>query len=431
MHGLLGRFMIVALTLIFSASCVFAYNEPEMVRPETLSQGFVLVVKDESGKANKDNPIFFASSMNGWNPADETMILSGRSDLRWQIVIDQDLQGVGVQFKFTLGGWDREELDTQGNAIANRSLPLVDVSGLSKGERPIIELVVADFREPSSLAEEVRKSGFYHELEVTGDVSRLPVRGGAGGAEATTRDLLIWTPPGYNDEKNRDQTYPVLYMFDGQNIFEQLPGIPGEWHADEIATKLIESNSIEPVIIVGIPHSGTHRLREYLPFGSYKGIEGDGQAAMDWMVHEIMPRVERAFRVRTDRDSTSIGGASLGGAMALYGSTAYSDRFSGAIIESLPMMGDSGESAKAYLRSVKNWPTKVFVGMGGKEVGNDPSDSEKNDSYVQWAKSIDLIFAGSGIENSDRMLVIDADANHNENAWAVRFERAMLFLYGK
>ena len=429
MQGLLNRFMMVAVTLSVMASSVLAKNEPKMVKPETLSQGFVIVVKDESGKANKDNPIFFASSMNGWNPADETMILTGRSDLRWQIVIDQDLQGVGVQFKFTLGGWDREELDNEGNSIANRSLPLVDVSGLSKGERPIIELVVADFREPTSLAEEVRKSGFYHELVVTGDVSRLPVRGGAGGAEATTRDLLIWTPPGYNDAKNANTTYPVLYMFDGQNIFEQLPGVAGEWHADEIATKLVEAGKIEPMIIVGIPHSGAHRLQEYLPFGSYRGIEGDGQDAMDWVVHEVMPRVERAFRVRTDRDSTSIGGASLGGAMALYGSTAYSDRFSGAIVESLPMMGDSGASAKAYLETVKNWPTKVFVGMGGKEVGNDPSDAQKNESYVQWAKSIDTILTKAGIGSSDRMLVIEPDANHNEDAWADRFEGALLFLY--
>ena len=78
----------------------------DMVKPETLEQGFVLVVKDQSGKANKDNPIYFASSINGWNPADPEYLLSGRSDTRWQIVIDENLQGVGVQFKFTQGGWD-------------------------------------------------------------------------------------------------------------------------------------------------------------------------------------------------------------------------------------------------------------------------------------------------------------------------------------
>lgn len=422
---------VVVLLIHGVGLSAFAHAEPEMVRPETLSQGFVLVVTDSSGKANKDNPMFFASSMNGWNPADEESTLTGRSDLRWQIVIDKDLQGVGVQFKFTLGGWDREELDGDGNAIANRSLPLVDVSKLKKNEKPVIELTVIDFREPVSLAEQVRKSGFYHKLVVTGDVSRLQVQGGAGGAEAMTRDLQIWTPPGYNDDANKDRQYPVLYLFDGQNIFEQLPGLPGEWGADETATQLVESGKVEPMIIVGIPHSGVHRLEEYLPFGEYKGVEGDGKNAMDWVVHEVMPRVERAFRVKNDRESTSIGGASLGGSMALYGSTAYPDRFANAIVESLPLMGDNGQAAMSYLSSVKNWPDKVFIGMGGKEVGNDPADADLNTQYRQWAQALDLGFAAYGLEDDQRMLVIEPEANHNEIAWAERFGRALVFIYGK
>jgi len=425
------RWVRIVLFLSLIVTQGVADAQPEMVRPESLSQGFVLVVTDQSGKANKDNPMYLASSINGWNPSDETMLLSGRSDLRWQIVIDQDLQGVGMQFKFTLGGWDREEINSDGNAIDNRSLPLIDRSKLKDGERPIIELTVVDFREPVSLAEQVRKSGFYHELVVTGDVSRLPVRGGAGGAEAMTRDLLIWTPPGYNDPANAAKTYPVLYMFDGQNIFEQLPGVPGEWHADETATKLIESGKIEPMIIVGIPHAGSYRLREYLPFGSYKGVEGDGIAAMDWVVHEVMPRVERAFRIKADRGSRAIGGASLGASMAIYGSTAYPDLFSMAIVESLPMMGDEGHAAMTYLSSVKRWPDKVFIGMGGHEVSNDPADDERNAKYRLWAQTIDMGLAAAGLGDDQRMLVIDPDANHNEIAWAKRFEQALAFFYGK
>lgn len=420
--------LVVVLHALLLGASAFAQ---EMVRPESLPQGFVLVVRDLSGKANKDNPMFLASSINGWNPSDEDMVLEGRSDTRWQIVIGEDLQGVGVQFKFTLGGWDREELDAEGDSIPNRSLPLVDKSKLDKGERPIIELEVADFRETVSLAEEVRKSGFYHKLEVTGDVARLPVRGGAGGAEAMTRDLLIWTPPGYNDPANAGRTYPVLYLFDGQNIFEHLPGVPGEWGGDETATKLIEQGKIEPLIIVGIPHAGPHRLREYLPFGSYRGVEGDGRAAMGWVIREVMPRVERAFRVKTGRESTAIGGASLGGAMALYGATAHADRFGRALIESLPMMGDEGQATRAYIKAVSDWPDKVFIGMGGQEVGADPSDADRNAHYVRWARQIDGDFARGGLSGRDRKLVIEPGAHHNENAWAERFDDALLFLFGQ
>lgn len=402
----------------------------ELVKPESLPQGFVLVVKDLSGKANKDNPIYLASSINGWNPADPEFLLSGRSDTRWQIVVDEDLQGVSMQFKFTQGGWDREELDAEGNAIPNRSLPMVDISELSKDERPVIELEVIDFREPMSLAEQVRESGFYRELSVTGDVHRVQVRGGAGGAEAMTRDLLVWTPPGYDEPENAGRSYPVLYMFDGQNIFEQLPGLPGEWRADETATELIESGRIEPLIIVGIPHAGAHRLEEYLPFGSYRGVKGRGEETMQWVLREVMPKIERAFRVRTDRASTAVGGASLGGAMALYAATAHADRFGMAIVESLPMMADEGASVARYLGGVERWPAKLFIGMGGREVSADRADDERNARYRQWSQRIDRLAGRGGVADADRRLMVVPTASHNENAWADRFDDALLFLFG-
>lgn len=423
----------ICTVIVLIQMCLFSALSwaQEMVKPESLPQGFVLVVNDHSSKANKDNPIYFASSINGWNPADPEYLLSGRSDTRWQIVIDEDLQGVSVQFKFTQGGWDREELDAEGEAIPNRSLPMVDASKLSQGERPIIELEVVDFRVPSSLAEQVRKSGFYRKLEVTGDVHRMQVQGGSGGAESLTRDLQIWTPPGYNEKENADRDYPVLYMFDGQNIFEQLPGLPSEWHADETATELIESGQIEELIIVGIPHSGANRLEEYLPFGSYRGVEGNGAQTMHWILREVMPKVERAFRVKTDRESTGIGGASLGGTMAVYASTAHADRFGLAIVESLPMMADEGKSAERYLERVESWPDKLFIGMGGNAVSNDAADDELNTKYRRWANRVDQIAGRGGMTRRARKLMIVEHASHNEIAWAERFDDALLFLFGK
>jgi predicted alpha/beta superfamily hydrolase len=403
----------------------------EMVKPESLPQGFVLVVKDQSSKANKDNPIYFASSINGWNPADPEYLLTGRSDTRWQIVIDEDLQGVTVQFKFTQGGWDREELDAEGNAIPNRSLPMVDASKLAPGERPIIELDVVDFRVPMSLAEQVRMEGFYRELQVTGDVHRMQVQSGSGLSEALTRDLLIWTPPGYDDPANADTNYPVLYMFDGQNIFEQMPGVPGEWGADETAMKLVLSGEIEPLIIVAIPHGGTSRLEEYLPFGNYRGVVGRGAETMDWMLREVKPKIERAFRVKHGREHTAIGGASLGGAMAIYASTTHSSEFGMAIVESLPMMGDEGKAAEEYLASISQWPDKIFIGMGGNEVGDGAEAEERNIQYRKWAQRVHRMAGKAGVPERNRKLMIVSGATHNELAWADRFDNALRFMFGK
>lgn len=421
------RVLAAVSILLYSVIAAYAV-EPEMVRPETLPQGFVLIVKDNSGMADKDNPIFLAGSINGWNPSDEEMTLSGRSDTRWQIVLDRNLHGVGLEFKFTLGGWDREELDANGESIPNRNLPMVDASLLSQGERPIIELEIPNFRVPVALSEQVREQGIYRELEVTGSVRRMEVRGGAGGAEAETRDLQIWLPEGYGDPSSSDRTYPVLYMFDGQNLFSQMPGVPGEWGIDETLTELISNGRVEPMIVVGIPHSGEHRIREFMPIGTYQGIEGDGAACMDWVMTEVVPKINRAFRVKTDRHSTAIGGASLGGMMALYGSTKYHETFGKALIESLPMIDK--DATLSHIQSSHSGPDTIVIGMGSSEVGTDASDLRKNQQYVDWAKTVSRELSDSLVLAShDYKLIIGNGHVHNESAWASRFADSVEFLF--
>lgn len=404
-------------------------NEPDMVQPELLPQGFVIIVEDLPREATQDQPIYMASSINGWNPADPEFVLTPRSDTRWQIIIDEVPPNTTVAFKFTMGGWDREELDGDGNSIANRSFAKIDRSKLGPNERPVIEIQVPEWRVPVALAEQVRQSGRYRKMDVTGDVRRLEIRGGAGGAENFMRDAMVWLPPGYSDPENADREYPVLYMMDGQNVFEQLDGVPGEWGADEAAQRLVESGEVEPMIIVAIPHAGEHRLREYLPVGQIQGNSGDGAAFVSWLRREVMPRVERSFRVKAGPEHTAIGGASLGGAISLYASTRHPDVFGKAIVESLPMLYDNGKAARAYLDSVAAWPQKMFVGMGGREVSNNNRDNERNKAYVAWAKELDGRLADAGLESDQRMLVIDEDANHNEIAWSERFPEALKFLF--
>lgn len=430
MMSTVRRFRTLAAVMIAAVSPALARGaEPDMVQPETLPQGFVLVVNDETRTATPDHPIYFASSINGWNPADPDFVLTPRSDTRWQLVIDKVPANTTIAFKFTMGGWDREELDGSGHAIENRMLPRVDRSKLASGEKPVIELSVPEFRQPVPLSELVRQSGPYRRLKVTGDVRRLAVRGGAGGAEAMTRDLLVWLPPGYDAPENKGRTYPVLYMMDGQNIFEALPGLPAEWGVDETAQRLIESGKVEPLIIVGVPHAGEHRLTEYLPVGQIQNQSGDGDAFVEWLHREAMPRVERAFRVKSGAENTGIGGASLGGAIALYASTKHPDVFGKALVESLPMLHDDGGAARAYLDTVKVWPGHLFVGMGGHEVSNNDRDAERNAKYAAWAQEVYDRAGTGGVAQQCRMIVVDPDANHNEVAWAKRFPGALEFLF--
>ena len=334
-----------------------------------------------------------------------------------------------MQFKFTLGDWSRVEQDADGNDIANRTLAKIDASGLEPDERPVIELVVESFK--AGDPQDAGQLGVdpYRTLEVTGTVRRVQVVGGAGRAIGTTRDLLVWLPPGYDDAANADRLYPVLYLMDGQNLFEKLPGVWGEWHADETAQRLVELGLIEPMVIVGVPHAGVGRMEEYVPLRAMDNFDPAGKAFVAWLFSEVMPRVERSVRVSTEPADTGIGGASLGAVIAAFAAGEHPGRFGALLLESMPTMPGTDGGWKAYLDGIETWPGRVFVGMGGREASNDPSDAHLNAVYVDWARELDALLATQGLGPERRLVVVTPDANHNEDAWAERLPDALQFLF--
>ena len=121
-----------------------------MVQPESLAQGFIVVVTDKSHRANATSPISMPSSHNGWNPADPKVQLTAQSDQKWRIVWEKPTLDSRVAFKFARGSWDNVETDANFKDIENRMLPLVDVSKLKPGEKPVIELEIANWHDASA-----------------------------------------------------------------------------------------------------------------------------------------------------------------------------------------------------------------------------------------------------------------------------------------
>lgn len=427
-----------------------AQPQRQMIQPERLEQGFVLVVRDNSDMSSDERPVYFASNITGWNAGDPRFILEPRSDMRWQIIFDEPIPSDGrVEFKFTLGSWDGVETDADGNDIPNRTLPLIDAATLAPGEKPVIEMEVVKFREPPAGEPVALRIDPYRPIDAEGTIRRLPVTGGAGGAFGLVRDLIVWLPQGYDDPANANRRYPVLYLFDGQNLFDQLPGVAGEWRADETATRLIAEGAIEPLIIVGVPHMERHRAEEYLPIEGLPGIEPAGDHFADWFVREVMPRAERAFRIDATPGRAAIGGASLGAVIALHIADRNPGLFGGLLLESMPILAGpraddsavrdmirlgafsngAGEADpwRAAIMGVDAWPGRVVVGMGGREAGDHANEAELNTLYAKWARDLAAyIDARSGGEVT---LLLRPEANHNENAWADRFPDALLSLF--
>ena len=131
----------------------------------------------------------------------------------------------------------------------------------------------------------------------------------------------MWLPPGYDDSANQGRRYPVLYLNDGQNLFEPSTSFTGvEWQVDETADRLIREGVIPPMIIVGIDNAGKDRIREYMPHRSLHPmmLRVQGTRYPDFLIKEVMPFVARNYRVATGPENTGLGGSSLGALIALY-----------------------------------------------------------------------------------------------------------------
>lgn len=399
----------------------------KLVQPESLPQGFVLIVEDKAKLASPSSPIYVAGTMNAWDPANANYKLTPQSDQRWRIVLRPTADGSRYAFKFTRGSWDLEELKDDLSVPENRMLAPIDVSGLAPGEQPKIELSVEKWGDQKPRVKVKSADDPYREIEATGTLRRLQVSGGAGGMEGRDRDLLVWLPPGYDEAKNATVRYPVLYLHDGQNLFEKLPNIPGEWSVDETAEELISKGHARPVIIVGIPNAGKGRMSEYMPVNALEGVTPEGDKHIDWLLHEVMPRVERAFRVKTGPENTGIGGSSLGAAISLYAATKYPNVFGILLAESLPLRTGHGAAWDEYIAGVKTWPRRVYLGMGGKEAGE--GNDAKTQGYVDAVKALDTRLKHDGFGPDRLLMVIDPGATHNELAWAKRFPQALTFLF--
>lgn len=402
--------------------------QPSLVEPESLPQGFVIVVEDKSKLASAESPIHLASSHNGWNPSDPGQRLTPRSDGRWQIVIAKPKLDSRIAFKFTRGNWATVEIAEDLSDIKDRLLPNVDSSKLKSGEQPIIEFVVPKWADQRPKDADALGAGPNRAVKVAGGrIQRVQV---VGGGVAITRDLLVWLPPGYDDAANASRTYPVLYMNDGQNLFEKHAGIPDEWRVDETAIELINAGTIEPLIIVGIPNAEKSRISEYMPTAALANVTPRGDAYVEFVVNEVVPRIERSFRVKSGPENTAIGGSSLGGLISLYAGFKHPQVFGKVLAESPSLRLGGREIWKDAFDGFRQGPRVIFLGMGGKEHGADPKNDSDNEQLLESLASLQKWLEERKIGEKVQA-VVEENATHTEAAWAERLPRALKVLFAK
>jgi predicted alpha/beta superfamily hydrolase len=236
----------------------------------------------------------------------------------------------------------------------------------------------------------------------------------------TAHDVIVYLPPMYNTAVGR--RFPVLYMQDGQNLFDpETSFVPGNyWHMGETADGLIEGGTIEPLIIVGVYNAGDKRIDEYTPVKDSRLGGGHAEVYGRMLVEELKPFIDAQYRTLPEPQHCGTGGSSLGGLVALYLGLRYPNVFSRLAVIS-PSVWWRRRSILNTVAALSSKPDlRIWLDIGGQESAKAVPDVRAlRDGLIKkgWRLGEDLAYAE--VEN----------AEHTESAWAQRVGPMLQFLF--
>jgi len=331
-----------------------------------------------------------------WNPAKHAMTSVSEGQYEATVTVPK---GSEIEFKITAGSWDTEAVSCAGRVppnymitVNNDTTMVVEVPRFKSGPVDLFETI----DEAKVLGTLIRKA------DVKSEFLRNP------------RDIYVWLPPGYEES---DARYPVIYMHDGQNLFDPR-GLPGgvDWGVDEVIVELVAQKKMAAAIVVGISNT-MDRRREYAP-----GPVGDGYAR--FVVEELIPSINSEYRTLTGPQNTTVAGSSMGGLISLYLGWKHPEVFGQAGCFSTFL----GENDFEHLREMEHMgaPSK------GVRFYFDYGTAESDDARYSFRKgqsALNEFLLSKGFEEGKNFrVVIEEGAKHNEAAWRKRLPAALEWL---
>lgn len=360
-----------------------------------------LTIKVTSLPANtpmNDN-IYIAGSFQNWNPSDPNYILTNNGDGTRQITINPPVGT--IEYKFTRGGgWATVEGNANGGVLNNRTYNYT-------GGQQSIEVTILSWEDlggggNGTAADNVfilNNSLYMPELD-------------------RNRRVWIYLPPDYSSSS---KYYPVLYMHDGQNLFDVSTSFSGEWEVDETLNSLFNQGDYG-CIVVGIDNGGASRADEYAPWlNSSYNEGGEGDEYMDFVVTTLKPQVDASYRTLSGRDYTGIMGSSLGALISQFGIMEYQENISKAGIFSPAFWFNDPEIFDHSANTPKTEAMKIYMLAG---------IPEGNGSVVEDANQMEMVLQNNGFGNEELKKVFHADGQHSEWYWAREFGAAYEWLFG-
>lgn len=344
--------------------------------------------------------IYIAGDFQNWDPGSEAhRLVYNKESNNYFITLPTELEK--IQFKITRGEWESVESDASGNDIANRVYQAEDGDTL--------KIHIQSWKDLTSKgALENSISTAAENVHILTDSFFMP-------ALNRHRRIWIYLPPNYIESNHR---YPVLYMHDGQNIFDSKTSYAGEWSVDETLNKIYEKE-VDGVIVVGIDNGEKWRSNEYAPWVNKKEKEGGaGDKYADFIVHELKPYIDSNYRTLSEREHTGIMGSSLGALISMYTAMKYQDVFSkvGAFSSAYWFNPEIYNFVK-YQK--KLYPMRFYQNVGLLE-GKD---------MIRGMQKMEKALQKAGFEKGEINSMLHEDGNHSEWYWEREFEEAFLWLF--
>jgi predicted alpha/beta superfamily hydrolase len=352
-----------------------------------------------------DAVVYVAGSFNGWNPANPAWRLAAVGQGEYALTLPEEVRGP-VEFKFTLGSWDRAEADAAGADTPNRRFTVPDAGAATYTG------TVAAWRDGSPRP--ARASTARRTVSVLDTAFAIPQLG-------RTRRVWIYLPPDY---ATSDKKYPVLYMHDGQNVFDDATSYAGEWGVDEALDSLHAAGDWG-AIVVAVDNGEQRRLDEYSPWRNARmSTGGEGDAYVDFLASTLKPYIDRHYRTRPDRMSTGVAGSSMGGLISLYAALKHPEVFGRAGMFS-PAFWFAADSMYAYARAAgPPAPGTRFWFVTGAREG------ERPEVYVRdHQRMVDTLRAAGFAPGTEVRAFVRGDGTHSEGFWRREFPAAYRWLF--
>ncbi|SIS66995.1 Predicted hydrolase of the alpha/beta superfamily [Chryseobacterium ureilyticum] len=343
-----------------------------------------------------DRPVFITGNFNNWNPKDYNYQLQQTAPDNYFIEINSQTLPDNIEYKFTKGGWENVELDKHGNITPNR-----------KANKSIEK--TSDKVEKWRLNWGPFKKEFFPTAEVISEKFYIP---------QLDRYRKIWAVLPY-DYHTSDKHYPVLYLQDAQNLFNEGSGF-GNWEIDKKLSILAEYGRGD-IIIIAIEHGSEDRIKEYIFDNDNVANGSEGKKYIRFITDTLKPYVDVNYRTKKDRDNTGIGGSSLGALISIYSGFLYPEVYSKLLIFS-PSLWVEPNNNFPMMNFRIPFKTKIYLYGGGQEGSKMVKRIHIFEEYLKrWEKKnlFDFEFRTN----------INPEGTHSEFYWSQEFPRAIEWLF--